>query len=260
MSDISALPANRKGNARFATPERLLDFPGPSSHTRATMFSRWKFLPCLFLAASLPLIRVQSAPDESVWEPEIRAFERADRSNPPPQNAILFLGSSSIRKWDTLAEDFAGWKVINRGFGGSQIADSTALADRIVFPYHPSIIVFYAGDNDLAAGKSVDQVVLDYKGFVAKIHARLPDTKIVYIAIKPSTLRWKLRDEIVSVNSQIAALSGDNLAFCDVYSHMLTPEGKPRRELLLLDGLHPSRECYTLWASLIKPYLGPPAK
>jgi lysophospholipase L1-like esterase len=199
-----------------------------------------------------------AARDESVWEPEIRAFEASDKTNPPPQNAILFVGSSSFRKWTNMQEDFAGWKVINRGFGGSQIADSTALADRIVFPYHPSIIVFYAGDNDLAAGKSVEQVVSDYKEFVAKVKAQLPQAKIVYVAIKPSILRWKLKDEIVAANGQIAALPGENLAFCDVYSPMLTPEGTPRKELLLSDGLHPSESCYKLWASLIKPYLGAP--
>src|SRR5581483_5389209 len=98
-----------------------------------------------------------SNPRLAQWEPEIKAFEARDRVQAPPQNAILFVGSSSIRLWHSLAKDFAGWQVINRGFGGSQIEDSTALADRIIFPYHPKAIVFYAGDNDLAAGKSVDQ-------------------------------------------------------------------------------------------------------
>ncbi len=114
----------------------------------------------------------QTNRNTSQYEKEIKAFEASDRTNPPPQNAILFLGSSSIRKWTTLAQDFPGKPVINRGFGGSQIPDSTALAERIIFPYSPRLIVFYAGDNDLAAGRNSEQVVADYRAFVEKIHAQ----------------------------------------------------------------------------------------
>ena len=104
------------------------------------------------------------------WEPEIRAFEASDRTNPPAKHAILFVGSSSIRLWKTLAKDFPNARVINRGFGGSRIADSTAFADRIIFPYEPRTIVFYAGDNDLAEGRTPEQVAADYQAFVCKNH------------------------------------------------------------------------------------------
>src|SRR6266550_4287597 len=85
---------------------------------------------------------------ENKWEPEIRKFEDSDRQNPPPKGAVLFIGSSSIQKWNSLADDFPGTKVINRGFGGSEIADSTVYVDRIVVPYRPKMVVLYAGDND----------------------------------------------------------------------------------------------------------------
>jgi len=99
------------------------------------------------------------------FENEIKAYEQADKTNPPPREANLFVGSSSIRLWKTMAEDLPGKNVINRGFGGSQIADSVRFADRIVIPYHPARIFFYAGDNDLNAGKSPETVAGDFAAF-----------------------------------------------------------------------------------------------
>jgi lysophospholipase L1-like esterase len=213
------------------------------------------FFLCLFLSLTCTHLPAQTNRDTSQWEREIQAFEASDRTNPPPQNAILFVGSSSIRKWTNLAHDFPDKRVINRGFGGSQIADSTALAERIIFPYHPRLIVFYAGDNDLAAGRSVEQVVADYRAFVEKIQAHLPNTPIAYISIKPSPSRWQLREKMVTANAQIKAMSNDILKFIDVYSPMLGADGKPRPELFLADNLHPSAKCYQLWTELIDPYL-----
>ncbi len=197
----------------------------------------------------------QTPPVQSPFEKEIQAFEASDRTNPPPKGAILFAGSSSIRKWTTLARDFAGMKVINRGFGGSQIADSTKFADRIILPYAPKVIVMYAGDNDIAAGKTADQVFADYQAFVEKIHARLPETRILFISIKPSLMRWKLKDQQIDANQKIAALKDPRLGFIDVYPAMLGPDGKPRPELFVEDGLHMSQAGYALWTRLIRPRL-----
>jgi lysophospholipase L1-like esterase len=218
--------------------------------------TRFHFWLSLALLLAVPATTL-SARDTGIskWESEIKAFEKNDLLRPPPTNAILFLGSSSIRKWTTLAQDFPGKQVINRGFGGSHIADSTALADRIVFPYKPRLIVFYAGDNDLAAGKPVDKVVADYRAFVQKIHEHLPETRIAYISIKPCPLRWRLVDKVRAANQQIAAMKDDKLDFIDVYSAMIGPDGKPPKDLFLADGLHPSAKCYQLWASLIRPHL-----
>ena len=122
--------------------------------------------------------------------PEINAFQDVDKKQMPPTGAVLFMGSSSIRLWDTLASDFAEIPVINRGFGGSLIQGSTLYADRIAIPYKPKMLVLCAGTNDLAYGnKDPQQVLQDYKNFVAKIHAALPDTRIVYLAINPTVAR-----------------------------------------------------------------------
>src|SRR5215207_9430258 len=97
------------------------------------------------------------------WEKEIAAYEQMDRTHPPPKGALLFTGSSTIRLWQTLAQDFPGHRVINRGFGGSQIVDATHFAERIIFPYEPRVVFLRAGGNDIHAGKSVDAVFEDFK-------------------------------------------------------------------------------------------------
>jgi lysophospholipase L1-like esterase len=212
----------------------------------------WSWLVLLVFGLAELSAQVENS---SRWEPEIRAFEASDRTNPPPPNGILFIGSSSFRLWKTLAQDFPRKPVINRGFGGSEIADSTAFASRIIFPYHPRMIVLYAGDNDLAVGKSGEQVVADYKAFVRTVRAQLPDARIAFLSIKPSPSRWRLKDKINAVNHQIAALKDEGLLFIDVYSHMLGPDGNPREDLFMSDNLHPNAKAYQLWASLIEPYL-----
>lgn len=196
-------------------------------------------------------LNAQTARDVSQWEPEITAFEASDKTNPPPKHAILFVGSSSIRMWKTLAKDFPDKQVINRGFGGSHIADSTALAERIIFPYEPKQIVFYAGDNDLAEGRTVDQVVADYEAFVKKVREKLPDTTIAYISIKPSLLRWSLKDKMESANAKIAAIKGDKLKFIDVYHAMLGEDGQPLPDIFVGDRLHMNAKGYEIWVPLV---------
>jgi lysophospholipase L1-like esterase len=208
---------------------------------------------CLLFLLS-PALFAQTNKPVSPWEKEIAAFEASDRTNPPPKHAILFVGSSTIRLWK-LQKNFPGRQVINRGFGGSQIADVNEFADRIVFPYEPRLIVFYSGDNDLQAGKSVDRVFADFQEFVRKVHARLPDTEIACISIKPCPSRWKNHEKVMSVNAKIAAMHDPKLKFIDAYPLMLGADGKPRPELFLKDGLHPSAKCYQLWAGKIKPLL-----
>ena len=125
-------------------------------------------------------------PKSGRWERAIEAFETADKKSPPAPGAVLFVGSSSIRFWKTLQADFPQYRVLNRGFGGSHIADCTQYADRIVIPYRPSVIILHAGSNDLAAGKSPEQVFGDYKAFVARVRETLPDTPIAFLAINPT--------------------------------------------------------------------------
>jgi lysophospholipase L1-like esterase len=219
----------------------------------------FKRLTCVLVVAiaSLGMMASRARAAEGPFEKEIKAFETADQKQMPPKDAVLFIGSSSIRKWTTLAADFPGIAVINRGFGGSKIADSTRYADRIVFPYHPRLIVMYAGDNDIAAGNSPQKVLEDFQGFVKKVRETMPGEPIDFISIKPSLKRWKLVEKIKEANSLIEAYTKTEkgLGYIDVFPPMLGSDGKPRAELFQPDGLHMVHKGYELWTSIITPKL-----
>ncbi|WP_417380867.1 SGNH/GDSL hydrolase family protein [Gimesia sp.] len=190
------------------------------------------------------------------WEKSISQFEKQDQEQGVKQGGILFVGSSSIRMWD-LDKYFPGQSVLNRGFGGSEIVDSTHFADRIVIKHQPKVIFLYAGDNDLARKKTAEEVSADFKKFVAKVHKSLPETRIVFIAIKPSISRWKLADTIQQANKLIAAQCAKNelLEFADVWEPMLGEDGKPRPELFKSDGLHMEHAGYLIWKKAVTPYM-----
>jgi lysophospholipase L1-like esterase len=209
------------------------------------------------ITLSLFALLAAADPAPAPFAQEISAFEQADAKNPPPADSVLFVGSSSIRLWETLAEDFPGVRVINRGFGGSQVEHSVRYADRIVLPYRPRAIVFYAGDNDIAAGKSPQRVLADFEAFVGKVHATLPDTPVLYIAIKPSIARWHLHGKIWLTNRLVREFADghDKVDFVDVYTPALDADGKPRADLLVEDRLHLNARGYELWARTLRPHL-----
>ncbi|HRI87760.1 MAG TPA: SGNH/GDSL hydrolase family protein [Candidatus Hydrogenedentes bacterium] len=190
------------------------------------------------------------------FESQIKKFEAEDKEAPPPSDAILFVGSSSIRLWD-LKASFPGLPAINRGFGGSFLRESTYYAERIVIPYKPKVIVLYAGDNDIASGITADELLGDYKKFVEKIHASLPDTHIVFLSIKPSVSRWALYDEQKKANGLVNEFSkaDKRLHFVDLGAPLLGADGKPRADLLLKDGLHLNEAGYAVWTSVLTPVL-----
>ncbi len=194
------------------------------------------------------------------WEKTIAGFEAKDREEPVAPGGILFLGSSSIRMWE-LGKWFPGMPVLNRGFGGSEIADSLYYFDRIVLPYKPSAIVFYAGDNDIARNKSPEAVTEDFKKLAAKVWEHLPETRILFIGIKPSTARWNIYPEMKKVNEaiRVMAQSEPRLVLVDVETVMLGEDGLPRQEFLQKDGLHMTDAGYAAWTKLVSPLLPAPA-
>ena len=193
---------------------------------------------------------------ENRWESTIQAFERADADHPQPKNGIVFVGSSSIRKWD-LKKWFPDRNAINRGFGGSEASDSLEFAERIILKYEPRVVVVYAGDNDIAHDKTPKRVYDDVKQLVNLIHSELPKTKVVYIAVKPSIKRWALIDQVREANRLITELASSDelLEFVDIDKPMLGEDGMPRKELFVEDGLHLSEEGYAIWTALVKPHL-----
>jgi len=191
------------------------------------------------------------------WEKDIRAFEAADQTNPPPQNAVLFIGSSNIRFWKNVQQAFPAHKVINRGFGGSEMSDAAEFAGRIAIPYHPKIVVIYSGDNDLATHKTPEQVAADFKSFAEQIHAALPDTVIVSIGVKPSPSRAKLVEQVRATDALLEAYckANTNMVYIDDFTPMLSADGTPRPELFIKDGLHLNEQGRAIWISLIGPVL-----
>lgn len=189
-------------------------------------------------------------------ESEVQAYEAADAINPPPAGATVFVGSSSIRIWPNLPGAFPNHTVLNRGFGGSQMSDLLDYFDRLVARYQPPHIVVYEGDNDLAGGKSVDQVFLDYSNFLARVEQQLPRAKVSFIAVKPSPSRVGLMTQMQDLNARVRALAeARRHRFIDVFTPMLNGAGQPRAELFQADMLHMNAAGYAIWQQVIEPVL-----
>lgn len=189
------------------------------------------------------------------FAPEIQAFAAADRAAAPAPCGYLFVGSSSVRRWTTLTTDLAPLPVLNRGFGGSTIADVDFYFDQVVKPYRPRAIVFYAGENDLAAGKSPEQVTADFRRFLALKDQALGATPVYFVSLKPSKLREAQMAKQAEVNAAVQALAKarKDLRYIDVVAPMLQ-EGKPK-DIFVEDGLHMTPAGYEIWTAVIKPVL-----
>ena len=214
-------------------------------------------LSCLALCIALLPAALRAKPAD--WLGEIDALTRDDAAHPPATNGIVFVGSSSIRFWTSLATDFPGLPVTGRGFGGSELADSVYYLDRIVIPYRPRVVVLYAGENDLNAGKSPEAVAGDFREFCARVRVALPAAHIFYIAMKPSPSRWAKHEKFEQGNALIAAACARDprLTFVDVWPAMLDAQGQPRPELFRPDRLHMKPEGYAIWIRLLTPLLQP---
>lgn len=193
-------------------------------------------------------------PDPNRFAREIDAFAQWDSKNATPADPILFVGSSSIRMWRT-REAFPDSPVINRGFGGSHISDVIHFAERIVIPYEPGVIVFYAGDNDIANGKSAARVLTDYRRFVTYVRQAYAHVPIVFISIKPSGSRWRLWPQMKKANGLVADFSERDarLFFADLATPLLGTDGTPDPALFLDDKLHLNARGYAVWNKAFMP-------
>jgi lysophospholipase L1-like esterase len=207
--------------------------------------------------ATISLGPAQTYDRAKIWDKEIDALTEIDSRQTPPEKAVLFVGSSSIRGWRSLRQNFPGLKFINRGFGGSRLEDTNYYFDRIVAPYNPRIIVLYAGENDVNDGIAPEKVADDYKKFANLVRQKLPKTRIIYISLKPSPSRWKLADKFRQTNALIKAeVARDKRAvFIDVWLAMLNEKGEPRPELFLGDMLHMKENGYEIWRGLLEKHL-----
>jgi hypothetical protein len=212
----------------------------------------------IFLAPVVLGLLGQSAPPRPVgFGYDIEQFADEDKRNPPPQGAILFIGSSIFREWTDLGKQMAPLPVFNRAFGGSSTWEVLYYADRIVLPYRPKIIVYYCGSNDVGSGVSAAEVAANFKAFVDKVGASLPDTRIFFVSIIKAPEKqyaWKVVDEANSLIRDYAKRD-KRLGFIDVNPVVFDAAGKPRLELYREDQLHYHAAAYAEFTKIIRPVL-----
>ncbi|MGN2247193.1 GDSL-type esterase/lipase family protein [Frateuria sp. GZRR35] len=190
------------------------------------------------------------------WQSEISAFAAIDRLNPAPPDAVLFVGSSSIRLWHTLAADFPDVPTINRGFGGSEIADSVYFAEQLIKPYRPRAIVMYAGGNDLADGKSPGQVRDAFGAFVTQARRWASEVPFAYLSIKPNLSRRRQLPQIRQANALIRTCAQERgVDYLDVHTPMLGADGEADPRWFDDDGLHLNAAGYALWTGVVRDWL-----
>jgi lysophospholipase L1-like esterase len=189
------------------------------------------------------------------YETEVQALERTVQGRVNGNRPPVFYGSSSIRFWDTLAEDFDP-RVLNLGFGGSTLEACDYFFARLVPPVNPRSLLLYAGDNDLADGRSVEEVLGWFRSLANKVDASLGAIPFGFVSIKPSPARYPIIDRIRRLNDRVRQEieSRPSGYYVDVFPAMLDPSGKPRTEFFLEDGLHLNRKGYRLWSRHLEPY------
>lgn len=208
---------------------------------------------CTTANPALPDLALTAPPVAPRFDAAIAAFEASDKAAMPPRCATLFVGASSIRFWTSLKEDFPERTVINRGFGGSTVWEVDHYFDRVVAPYQPKEIVFYAGENDLWIDKRTpDQVYSDFVQFMRLKEKALGSTPVWYISVKPSKQRFEQLATQADVNAKVKALADqrNDLAFIDIVPAMLKPDGTPK-DIFVADNLHMTPDGYALWTPIV---------
>lgn len=214
------------------------------------------------IASAEQATAAQAVAAHARWRPELDALAAADRERMPPTEGVVFVGSSTIRLWPHLAQDFSQVPgVIQRGVGGSTLAECSVLAHQLVGQYRPRQVVVYAGDNDLIEGHTPLQVLHSFARFANAVRAEAPDARITFVSVKPSPSREKVMPQIRETNNIVSAYlrTLTNSDYVDVFTPMLGPDGRPRAELFRADLLHMNASGYALWQSLIASHLVPPA-
>jgi len=210
---------------------------------------------CFFvLLCSFCTLSAQTHPP--YWD-DVQAIRRYDKIYAPPASPILFTGSSSIRLWNNLSEQFRGYTVLNRGIGGAVIADIDRYVEDLILPYKPKQVILYIGENDIVSAPNGDSVFAAFRKLFLHIRSVLPELPLAYISIKPSPSREQFLPIAIRANELIKAFLSEQprAGFIDIYPLMLDKKGQFRRELFRQDMLHMLPEGYTIWYKRVKPFL-----
>lgn len=170
---------------------------------------------------------------------------------------VIFIGSSSIRMWKSLEQDFPNFSVLNHGFGGSEYSDIVKYQEQLIEEFEPSVIVVYAGDNDIANEKTPEKVAEDADMFIDALRRSAAGALVIVISAKPSVARWELKDKYIELNTLLKQMadSYDHVVFVDVWSPMLKSNGEVNAKLFLEDGLHMNEKGYAIWKNALLPFL-----
>lgn len=224
-----------------------------------------RVLACLAAAIGLTTLAPaahaqQPAAPSDRFETNVLAYEAADRTAPPPTGAILLAGDSQFYRWSTLHEDLPGYTIVNRGIDSLQTSDLVRYADRLVLPYRPRLIVLHVGGNDVNNGKSPQQILDDFRTFVAQVRGAMPDVPIAFSSITPGPGRWEQAARRKATNDLVEAYvaTQPNLLFIDLWDAMLTADGQPREDLWVADRVHPNHAGYLLRVAIMRLLLGDP--
>lgn len=230
----------------------------------AALAAHAQLAPAAFPLESSPALLAASPADQAApeyiaakarWRKELAAFDKADQEHMPAPGGVVFVGSSTVRMWTHLQQDFANVPggVTNRGFGGSTLNDCALFARELVVRYKPRQVVVYAGDNDLAEGRQPLQVLDSFARFANTVRADLPDVRISFVSVKPSPSRENLLGQIRESNHVVSAYLNllPNSEYIDVFTPMLGADGRPRPELFRGDKLHMTDDGYRLWHGII---------
>jgi len=213
-------------------------------------------LSLLLIISALNCIAQNSKP--AFWQ-DIQNFRKQDSIQPPPAHPILFVGSSSFTRWTDVQNYFPGYTILNRGFGGSTLADVLRYEEDVIFKYDPKQIIIYCGENDIASSDTIkaQTVVNRFQNLFSEIRAVYPNVPVLFVSLKPSPSRWNLKGKAIAVNNSIERFlkAQENAAFVNVWDAMLGPNGKPMQDLFVEDNLHMNAKGYAIWQKLLQPYL-----
>ncbi len=207
-----------------------------------------KNLKTLFLLLSLILVGSTFA-QQIPFQEEVKQLTSQIDQKGWNKGSIVFTGSSSIRMWKNIQEEFPEVPIINTGFGGSQASDLLPHLETLVFRYDPQAVFIYEGDNDINAGKSTEEIIKDLDQILHMLNDHKEGILIYFIGAKPSPSRWNLKESYEQFNKALESYTEGiiNSHYIDVWTPMLDPSGNPRPELFLEDMLHMKREGYEIW-------------
>jgi lysophospholipase L1-like esterase len=197
------------------------------------------------------------AQGEDRWQAEVKEITKKYDSINWEKEAIVFTGSSSIRLWKTIQNDFPKSTIINTGFGGSQTHDLLKYLDALIIRFAPAKVFIYEGDNDINAQKPIPQIIQEHLEIITRLKEKLPDATFYILSTKPSPSRWALKDSYLELNEQMKNFCTfqSGVTFIDVWTPMMDKSGKPNAKLFVEDKLHMNKKGYKIWKKAIKPHV-----